>query len=112
MTVTESTWRVVAFMLTVRSSLIGRYTGIQFLHHRHFSADAGQVLHLKLVHKGSNQENPAPRHFQQMLGGQWISDTVGIKPLALIPDMDHQPVAMNLKSQVDVFGFVVLVPVI
>src|SRR5579863_785961 len=111
-TVTESTWRVVAFMLTVRSSLIGLNAGIQFLHHDDFGADAGQLFHLEFVHKGPNQEYPAPGHFQQILGGQGISNLVGIKSRTLVANMNHQPVVMYLKSQVDIFRFVVLVAVI
>src|SRR5271169_1294080 len=112
MTVTESTCRVVAFMLTVRSSLIGLQIGVELLDHGDFGPDSRTAVHVKLIHESADQKNPPARYLQQILRGQRVGDVAGVKTVSLVADVNLQPVAINLIAQIDLLGLVVLVAVV
>src|SRR5208337_270941 len=84
-TATESTCRIVAFMLTVGSSLFSLNSGTQAFDHGHFRPRAFDILHLELVHKGANKKNSSPRHVQQVFTFQRIGDVVRIEAVTLVP---------------------------
>src|SRR5205823_8249095 len=52
-TLTESTWRIVAFMLTVGSSFDMLQIRIYSLHHGYFRARTLHAFHPEIIHKGT-----------------------------------------------------------
>src|SRR5208283_3451302 len=78
-TVTESTCRIVAFMLTVGSSLFSLYFATQALNHGHFCPRAIDIFHPELVHEGANEKDSAPGHVQQVFLLQRIGNVIWIE---------------------------------
>src|SRR5271157_2788918 len=75
-TVTESTCRIVAFMLTVGSSLFGLNSGTQAFDHGHFRPRSIDMFHFELVHEGANKKDPPPGHVQKVVIFQRVGDVV------------------------------------
>src|ERR1039457_3577341 len=78
-TVTESTCRIVAFMLTVGSSLFSLNSGTQAFDHSHFRPRAVDIFHTELVHESANEKDSSPGHVQEVFTFQWIGDTFRIE---------------------------------
>src|SRR5574337_716488 len=85
-TITESTCRIVAFMLTLGSSFFWLATRTQVFHQGHLGPRTGEVLHAEFVHKCADQENPSAGNLQQIFQRQRVGEPAEIKPVSLIAD--------------------------
>ncbi len=57
-----------------------------------------QLSKMYLIHKGSHEEDAAPRAAQQVFWSQRIRKGIRVQPLALVGDDDHQRRAVVLKA--------------
>src|SRR6516162_4171521 len=90
-TLTELTWRVTAFMLTIRSSLIGIVGGIDSLHQGDLRSRSWNTFDAEIIHERPDQENSASRDFKKILRSQGIRNLADIKTGTLVADVNLQP---------------------
>src|SRR6201987_4461635 len=64
-------------------------------------------VNLHLVHERANNENAPARGFQQILGCQGIGNLVGVQPLTLVSNRDHEILSRSLKCQCYFLSWVV-----
>src|SRR5208337_2883046 len=110
-TATESTCRIVAFMLTVGSSLFSLNSGTQAFDHGHFCPRTVDMFNPEFVHEAADEKYSAPGHVQQVFIFQRIGDALWIEAVSLVPDAYFQPVAMNFKLQPNALAGIILIAV-
>lgn len=70
------------------------------------------MFNSEFVHELPDEEDSASGGVQKIFFGHWIGESVGIKPLPLVSNMDFKPILKDLKLDVDFLVGILLVAVV